>query len=55
MRLDDLPENPSSDSCDNFFESEKCPELPISTKEKFDEFNEKLKDKAFLKQVVSLL
>lgn len=51
-RLDDLSINPTSSNVDNFFESDKCPEFPIPTKEKFDELIEKLTSKRFLAKAV---
>ncbi|XP_043474454.1 uncharacterized protein LOC122506381 [Leptopilina heterotoma] len=51
--LEDLSINSNTKQTDNFFESDKCPELPLSTKEQFDAFMEKLMSNSFLKQVAA--
>lgn len=53
--MQDLSINSNTQQTDDFFESDKCPELPLSNKEQFDEFMEKLKSKRFLQQVVRIL
>lgn len=53
--LEDLSINLNTKQIDNFFESDKCPQLPLSTKEQFDTFMEKLRSNSFLKQVVRIV